>query len=328
VLYGGKMDIYSEAVGPLKKLQILQRWSEPIDVFRRTASKKPRHWRLPILACTAVGGSRDHAIPLVTAIACLHKSIILIDDMLDEDPRGEFHLIGEGAAANLAAAFQAAGIEVICQSHSDSGTKLAVIRGLNQMLLTTALGQHMDAQNPQDEETYWELVRTKSSPFFGAALRVGALFGGADPEISAQIEKFGRLYGEMIQIHDDLNDTMDTPANPDWVQGRSPLPILFAQVVDHPDRKRFLELHQNIAESDALAEAQTILIRCGAVSYCIDQLLRRVQAAQEILASTLLARPKKLAGLLTDVVDPVKNLFTEIGVEQPETLLQPSELVS
>jgi len=324
------MDLYTAAMEQLKELPVLKVWPEPLDLLKRAASKEPRHWRLPILACAAVGGSRDLAIPLVTAIACLHKSIILIDDILDDDPRGEYHRIGEGAAANLAAALQAAGIEVICQSQSDPVTKLAAIRSLNQMMLTTASGQHMDIQKLQDEASYWELVRSKSSPFFGAALRIGALFGGADPEIVARIEKFGRLYGEMIQIHDDLNDAMDTPANPDWVQGRSPLPILFAQVVDHPDRERFIALRKAIPDPDALAEAQTILIRCGAISYCIDQLLRRVQAAQEILASTSLARPateSRLAGLLADIVEPVKKLFAEIGLEQPETLLQPSELV-
>jgi len=321
------MDLYIAAMEQLNELPVMKVWSKPLDLLKRVASRSPRHWRLPILACTAVGGSRDLAIPLVTAIACLHKSIILIDDILDDDPRGEFHSIGEGAAANIAAALQAVGLEVICQSQSDTVTKLATIRILNQMMLSTASGQHMDLQKLQDEASYWELVRTKSSPFFGAALCIGALFGGADPNIAAQIEKFGRLYGEMIQIHDDLNDVMATPANPDWTQDRTPLPILFAQIVDHPDREQLMALRKEIPDTDALAEAQTILIRCGAVSYCIDQLLRRVQAAQEILTDTSLARPEKLEGLLADVVDPVKNLFAEIGQEQPETLLQPSELV-
>jgi geranylgeranyl pyrophosphate synthase len=149
--------------------------------------------------------------------------------------------------------------------------------------------------------------------------------GGAAHDIAVQVEKFGHLYGEMIQIHDDLNDTMETPANPDWTQGRAPLPILFAQVVGHPDRERFLKLKDSISVPDILAEAQMILIRCGAVSYCIDQLLRRVQAAREILDNISLACPEKLEGLLDDVVNPVMNLFMEIGIEQPEAFLQPIE---
>jgi len=322
------MDIYKLALDTLLELPVIKHWSEMQIAIEKTVSKQPRDWQLPILACEAVGGRDKQAIPAAAAIGCMQMSIILIDDMLDEDARGEYHRIGEGAASNLASALQAAGMEAINQSKANIELKLGAIGSLNQMMSTTALGQHMDAQNPKDEDAYWELVRTKSSPFFGAALHVGALLGCADPEIAAQVEKFGHLYGEMIQIHDDLNDSMETPANPDWTQGRAPLPILFAQIVDHPKRDRFLELRQAIPDPDALVEAQTILIRCGAVSYCIDQLFCRVRAAQEILASTSLARPGKIEGLLTDIVKPVKNLFAEIGFEQPEMLFLPSEQVT
>jgi geranylgeranyl pyrophosphate synthase len=159
-------------------------------------------------------------------------------------------------------------------------------------------------------------------------LHVGALLGGASPEIAAQIEHFGHLYGEMIQIHDDLNDTMAVPANPDWTLGRSPLPILYAQLVKHPEKERFLELRQAITDPDALHEAQNILIRCGAVSYSLDLLLRKYKTAQEILATTPLTHRKGLEGVLEDVINPVKKLFTAIGITPTEILLEPPDLGS
>jgi hypothetical protein len=67
---------------------------------------------------------------------------------------------------------------------------------------------------------------------------------------------------------------------------------LFAQIVDHPARRRFMELYANISLPDALGEAQEILIHCGAVSYCIDQLLRRHQTIQKILKNTQFANPQ------------------------------------
>jgi len=305
-----------------------ERWPEMLALFRRASAKKTHHWRLPAIACEAVGGDTDRAILAVLAVACAHISILLVDDMLDADPRGEHHRIGEGAAANLALGFQAAGLAAMARDIIDPEARLTALCSLNQMTLTTALGQRMDSLNHQDVDAYWEIVRTKSAPFFGVALQVGALAGGAPLDIAAIIRQFGHLYGEMVQIHDDLSDAMAIPANPDWVLGRASLPILFAQVVDHPERERFMALREAIPDPDALAEAQTVLIRCGAVSYCIDQLLRRVQAAREILSNTPLADPQKLEGLLANVVDPVKNLFAKIGFEQPETMLQPFELVT
>jgi geranylgeranyl pyrophosphate synthase len=185
------------------------------------------------------------------------------------------------------------------------------------MFLTTALGQFWDVQPPADESAYWRIVRTKSSPFFGAALHLGALFGGASEGVAAKLERVGSLYGEMIQIHDDLSDTLASPAGPDWIEGRSPLPILFAESVDHPDRSRFLKLRQETADEGALREAQEILIRCGAVSYCVDQLLRRNQAAQEALREIALVRPGLIESLLEELVAPVWKLFDGLEVSPP-----------
>ena len=288
-----------------------ERWPEMLTLFRKASAKKTHHWRLPVIACEAVGGDANRATLAVLAVACSHISILLIDDMLDADPRGEHHRIGEGAAANLAAGFQAAGLTALGRGIAAPEARLTALCSLNQMALTTALGQSMDAQNPQDVEAYWEIVRTKSSPFFGAALQIGALAGGASLDTAAQIEQFGRLYGEMVQIHDDLGDAMAAPTNPDWMLGRASLPILFAQIVDHPDLERFMVVRKAIPDPEALEEAQAILIRCGAVSYCIDQLLHRVQQAEEMLAQISVVCPENLEGLLDDVVKPIRKLFME-----------------
>jgi len=321
------MDIYKSTFDLLFDLFPAQEWPDARAILERAQPKKPRDWRLPVLACEAVGGSCIKAVPAAAAIGCMQISIILVDDLLDNDPRGEYHCIGAPATANLAIAFQAAGMDAIAQSDVGAVTKLAAFHSLNQMMLTTAYGQYLDTQNTEDEAAYWNLVRTKSSPFFGSALHIGALLGGASADVATQIKQFGHLYGEMIQIHDDLNDTMDVPANPDWTLGRLPLPILFAQIVDHPGKARFIELREVITNPDALTEAQEILVRCGAVSYCIDQLVRRYQSAIDILSTLPLITPDLFEGLLDDVIIPVMNLFSAIGVDEPEALLQTHSLV-
>jgi geranylgeranyl pyrophosphate synthase len=307
------MDTYTSIMNFITKMPPFKEWPEMKSILQRSAACKPKDWRLPLLSCKAVCGSNEPAIPAASAIACMQVSIILVDDMLDSDPRGEYRKLGAPATANLAIAFESAGLEAIDQSLATSTVKLAAIRSLNQMMLTTAFGQHVDTQNPGDEAAYWQLVRTKSSPFFGAALHIGALLGGASQEAAEIIKTFGHIYGEIIQIHDDLNDTMASPANPDWIMGRSPLPILFAQVVEHPEKARFLELRRAVPDADALSSAQTILIRCGAVSYCVDQILSRHQSARALLDNISLTHREELEGLLNGVVEPVKRLFSAIN---------------
>ena len=310
------MDIYEQILNYFSNVSDIADWKEVQVLFRRIASKKPYHWMLPVWACEAVGGTSDQAIPAVVAIACSQISIILIDDMLDSDPRGEYHIIGAPAAANMACAFQAAALDAIARCKAEPGTRLMALSGLNQMILTTTFGQHQDVQGLINEADYWRVVQAKSSPFFGSALHIGALLGGGSVEIAEQLKASGRLYGEMIQIHDDLNDAMEVPANSDWISGRSSLPILFAQIVEHPDRQRFLELRQEVHDPDKLAEAQTILIRCGAISYGVDQLVQRYKKSHEILDTLSLNKPEGLEKMFDGVINPVKELFSALGIDR------------
>lgn len=308
------MDIYQSTVDYLLTLPIFDSWSEMKTILLRAASMRPRDWHLPLIACQAVGGTAEKAIPASAALACAQISIILVDDILDDDPRGEYRRIGSGKASNFAIAFQSAGIEALTRNESSPSVRLAASDSLNHMMLTTAHGQDLDIQNPTDETSYWRVVENKSALFYGCALHLGALLAEAAEESTNALNQLGRLYGEMIQIHDDLNDTMAEPANPDWLQKRKPLPILFALTVDHPDRPRFAELCNDISSGNALQEAQGILIRCGAVSYCVDQLLRRHRTAQELLSSHLIANPEMIDSLLQAVIQPIEKLFELLGV--------------
>jgi geranylgeranyl pyrophosphate synthase len=321
------MDIYDQALKDWNTLSHSQEWPEMQRLFQRAVAKKPHDWQLPVFACEAVGGTSEQAVPAVIAMACMQIGIILVDDMLDDDPRGEYHRIGTGGASNLALAFQSAGLEAIARSDIAPSVKLAALENLNQMMLTTSLGQYWDAKNPADESAYWQLVHTKSAPFFRSALCIGALLGGATQTEAAAFDYFGELYGEMIQIHDDLNDTMAIPASPDWSQGRSPLPILFAQIVDYTERARFLALRQDVSDVTRLAEAQAILIRCGAVSYCVDQIVQRHHLAKKMLADLSLKKAEGLENLLDGLIHPIREMFTALGMTylSSESLIGSSE---
>jgi len=169
----------------------------------------------------------------------------------------------------------------------------------------------LDAQNPQDEAAYWQIARAKSSPFFASGLFCGAALGGASLETANALRQFGELYGEIVQIQDDLHDTLQTPASADWLQGRAPLPILFAQTVTHPERQRFLDLRRAIPDPAALAEAQAILLRCGAVSYGLHQSMLRYETGRAQLGRLSLSNPHPLLDLLEQIARPIRHLLQQ-----------------
>lgn len=303
------MDLFSQAIQNFSVLPVMELWDEAQSIFRRAASGKPSHWLLPARVCEAVGGSPEQAVDAVVATGCAHAGILLVDDMLDDDPRGDYHRLGMPASSNLAAAFQSAALLAVSRCARNQSAGLLAMKDFNDMFRWTAWGQFLDSQSPQDEDAYWKIVKTKSSPFFGAAYLAGALAGGATEEVARQLEKVGCLYGEMVQIYDDVHDSMETPANPDWILGRSPLPILFASQVKHPKRARFLRLNRHISEPEALEEAQEILIQCGAVSYCIEQLIQKHREAEEMVSGIQLVNPAPLVSLLDEVIAPVRELL-------------------
>lgn len=306
------MDIFSQIIREFSFTPWMESWDEAQAIFRYAAYKKPKHWLLPLRACEAVGGTQQQAFPAILAVGCAHISILLVDDMLDNDPRGDYHRIGMPNSANLACAFQAAGLHIIAQLIQDEPAKLAAMNDFNNMLLSTAFGQFLDVQKSMDETLYWKTAQAKSSPFFGTALQVGALSGGGTIEVAGQLKKLGYLYGEMIQIHDDMHDSMEISPNPDWIQGHFSLPILFASLVKHPEQDRFLELNQHITETGALQEAQEILIRCGAISYCADQLIQKHQSAKEILYNIPLTDHTPVDSLLDEIIAPINGLLESV----------------
>ena len=80
-----------------------------------------------------------------------------------------------------------------------------------------------------------------------------------------------------------------------------------------------------MSNGNALQEAQEILIRCGAVSYCVDQLVRRYQTAQDILTKTPLPNKGVVEDLVQGVIAPVRKLFETLGVS-PNILPTTAEL--
>lgn len=310
------MDIFKAVVSYVKEKRLFSEWVEMLDIFEEIAAKHPMGWEIVAFACSSVGGTTDQAIPGMAAVGCMQIALIIIDDMLDNDPQGVYRKIGSGQASNLVSAFLATGVRVILEEDLTLDTKLAVVYSFNEMIGTTALGQMQDIKHPDNEADYWDAVRKKSSPYCKAALYIGSLFGGASPETAEKIRQLGEIYGELLQIHDDLKDTLATPAGPDWLNWQPTLPILFAQVVDHPDRERFLALREDIEKPEVLREAQTILIRCGAISYCLDQLITRYQTAKTSLAEIKLVNPTHLEILFEEMVEPARQMMKALEAKR------------
>ncbi|WP_420642066.1 polyprenyl synthetase family protein [Candidatus Leptofilum sp.] len=292
-------------------------WPAMQNVWRHY-DKNPGSWRLPELSCRAVGGDVQQLVPLVTAVACCYISIVLVDDILDDDPKGLYQTLGEGVSANLALAFQALSYHLV-QEMTGPNIPL-MLAELIHLNLKTAQGQHLDVQDVLSEAHYWATVEAKSTPYYQAGFYLGALAGGADTAVARQLRQFGQLIGKLIQVSDDLADVYRAPASPDWQRSGGNLAILYARVADHPDRARFEALLPNINQPDVLEEAQQILLQSGAASYCVYHMVQIAQEARAILDACNLEQPMLLQQFLSERVVHLFELLEENKMPLPKEL--------
>lgn len=302
--------------GTLRELVLsipgMERWNEVRELFPNGQESVRLDWQLPGIACAAVGGKYEDAFPAMAALACVQVSIILVDDMLDEEPEGAHHRFGVGRTANLALALQAAGAVLLDLCPVEGAFRAAAAHALNRMALATAAGQELDVRNLHGEENYWRVVRAKSTPFYGTGLEIGALLGGASRSTVDVLRSVGLLFGEAIQIYDDLEDAFQSPANSDWFQGRNNLALLYGLTAAYPQKEQFLAYKNQAADLTALHKAQQILIDSGAVSYCAFQLLQRHTAAKASLESLALAQRSRIDHLFEMQLAPFVAFVREI----------------
>jgi len=305
----------------VRHLPELSQWPEILDLVERVGHREGLSvWDYPFAACQAVGGTETEAVPGAAAVFCSLLSIHLVDDMLDDEPCGEFRRLGTGPTANLALAFQAAGHRLLSDPSFAPGLSASAQRILARMSLGTAYGQGLDLREATNEKEYWRIVEAKTPPLFGAAFEIGALLGGGQEEAIAGLEQFGRVLGRFIQVSDDLSDALQTPAKVDWNRPNNNLPILYALTAHHPARERFRELATRVEDPEALSAAHQILLKSGAVSYCTFKMIELSQQAQEILDSTPLADPAPVARILRLHLKPLHRLLENVGVEEPELI--------
>ena len=173
-------------------------------------------------AAAAVGGSRASAADTdraACAIECIHTYSLVHDDLpaMDDDDlrRGKptCHKAFDEATAILAGdALQTLGFELLCAAGSvDATTRLALVAELAAASGSRGMvgGQAVDVAHvgrPITATALETMHALKTGALIRAALRMGALLGGAERPALACLDEYARCIGLAFQVQDDILD--------------------------------------------------------------------------------------------------------------------------
>ena len=159
------------------------------------------------------------AMPAALAIEIFHNFTLVHDDIMDEAPlrRGKptvHHKFNTNKAILSGDVMLVMAYDYLLQLENNS-----LIPAISKIFTKTAIevceGQQMDMDFEKrmdvSVEEYLRMIELKTSVLVAAAMKIGALTGGAQEQDAQRLYEFGRNIGMAFQLQDDLLDSFGDP---------------------------------------------------------------------------------------------------------------------
>lgn len=171
---------------------------------------------LCLMACEAVGGLPEEAIPAAVALELIHNFSLVHDDIQDQDAERHgrptvWSLFGESNALNVGDTLYVLGYKTLIEAAQFSNTKainLRVFERLTQSVLDLVEGQYLDLEFEKrldvTTEEYLDMSMRKTGALIVCATEVGAIIGSGDSAVSSILARTGWYTGQLFQIRDDV----------------------------------------------------------------------------------------------------------------------------
>jgi octaprenyl-diphosphate synthase len=198
---------------------------------------------------------------LAAAVELIHSATLLHDDVVDESSlrrgRKTANAIWDNKASILVGDYL---LSVAFQLMTKDGS-LEVLELLSRTSGIMSDGEVMQLMNSNDieisEETYLQIIASKTAILFSAATKVGAIITDCDESKKKSVADFGSNLGVAFQIIDDVLDycadekVLGKEIGNDFFEGKITLPIIITyKKADEADKLRIKAIFANNLISD------------------------------------------------------------------------------
>ncbi len=254
--------------------------------------------------------SGDRHIALAACVEFIHTATLLHDDVVDESNlrRGEASanaLFGNQASVLVGDFLFSRAFELMVEDGS-----LEVLKILSHASSVIAEGEVLQLMTTNDtetgEDTYLEVIKSKTAQLFAAACRIGPVIAERPRSEEEALESFGLNLGIAFQLIDDVLDysakqtTLGKTIGDDFKEGKISLPVILAfRRGDEADRKFWRRTMEDLEQGDGdLQHALELMTKHNALSDSVDRARHYGAIARDAL------------GIFDD--SPTKTAFNEL----------------
>lgn len=233
---------------------------------------------LAVLAARALDYQGEDHTTAAAFIEFIHTATLLHDDVVDESD------MRRGKATANAAFGNAASVLVGDYIYTRSFQMMTSLRSLKILDIMSAatnviaegeVQQLMNCNDPDTtEESYMEVIYSKTARLFEAATQVAAIIAKASPEVETAFQDYGRYLGTAFQLIDDVLDyvadgkEMGKNVGDDLAEGKPTLPLLYAMRHGNPQQAAMIrEAIEQANGMDKLDEILACMRETGALEY-------------------------------------------------------------
>ena len=298
--------------------------SDTEAIARDWLAKSGKRWRPFLTACAYQSFQEDpqQQIPedlrkIALSVECFHKASLVHDDIEDRDSSryGEATLHeahGVPVALNVGDFLLGEGYRMIAESEAPAEKKAQMLQAATQGHRSLCLGQGAELwwgrePKPLSSLEVLEIFRRKTAPAFEVALRLGAVYAGAEEEVWEVIRTYSEALGIAYQIRDDLADTVPHGSASEATQeiGAS----ILLSIADEKARKDKKKITEAIWTQQLRgAEAAQAFDRLSAELKVVERTAELMAAyKEEAIRSLADLKNASLKGLLRRVVGKIFN---------------------